>query len=66
MFCVYFITGAAIGPLLAGLIPKWNNVFIMLIASDLFALIVSRFRICCTWINTSTLYLNFCLDNISI
>lgn len=31
--------GAAIGPLLAGLIPVWNNVFIMLIVSDLCALI---------------------------
>ncbi|VDI65277.1 MFS transporter, OPA family, solute carrier family 37 (glycerol-3-phosphate transporter), member 1/2 [Mytilus galloprovincialis] len=31
--------GAAIGPLLAGLIPVWNDVFIMLIISDILALL---------------------------
>lgn len=38
--------GAAIGPLLAGLVSrwaKWNNVFHMLMSADLLALLVSLF-----------------------
>lgn len=39
------LTGAAVGPLLAGVIESsgWNNVFYMLIGSDIMALLVSSY-----------------------
>ena len=37
------ITGAAVGPLLAGVVSAygWQNVFYMLMAADVFAMLVS-------------------------
>lgn len=42
-FMKLFCTGAALGPLLAGLISPtgWNNVFYMLISADILACVVS-------------------------
>lgn len=42
--CVRGILGAALGPLLAGLLSSsgWNNVFYMLMIADACALLVSR------------------------
>lgn len=40
--------GAAVGPLLAGIVSrwaKWNNVFYMLMCANLFALLVSLFSL---------------------
>lgn len=45
--------GAAVGPLLAGVVYKlgWNEVFYMLIFSDIMALIVSWKSIFDVWFN---------------
>lgn len=48
--------GAAVGPLLAGLVSRWggwHNVFYMLMCADLFALLVS---LLCLFIDTKTKY----------
>ena len=42
---IFLLTGAAVGPLFAGVIESsgWNNVFFMLIGSDIMALLVSSY-----------------------
>lgn len=42
---IFLFTGAAVGPLFAGVIESsgWNNVFFMLIGSDIMALLVSSY-----------------------